>query len=89
MKEPTIRGAIMLSKVKRVFFPAIFGVLYALFAAQLVFSIINIVSGGLILNSVASFEICMLLVEWLALIAARYLSKKSASQQGGHHSYRR
>ncbi|MDR1071868.1 MAG: hypothetical protein LBL21_04470 [Rickettsiales bacterium] len=82
----------MLSKIKRVFFPTVFGVLYILFSAQLVFSIINIAAR--FDSASASFlpfdASVMLALEWLALIAARYMYKKpSTSQNNGHHGHRR
>jgi hypothetical protein len=79
----------MLSKLKKIFFIGIFGVLYVSFLAQLVYALIVLFGG----NRDTGFIILGLLsVEWLVLIGARYLSKKSAGggREGGYHSnYRR
>lgn len=64
----------MFGKIKKVFFTGIFGLLYISFVAQLVY----------ILGWVAGIEnkllyLAMLSIEWLVLIAARYLSKRSSN----------
>ncbi len=70
----------MFGKVKKVFFTGVFGVLYISFVAQLVY----------VLGWVAGCEnkliaLGALSLEWLVLIAARYLSKRSSNsaQHGG------
>lgn len=70
----------MFGKIKKVFFTGIFGILYISFVAQLVY-ILWMVNG---IESKA-LALAALSVEWLVLIAARYLSKRSSSsiQQGG------
>ena len=78
----------MFSKIKKVFFVGMFGVMYISFTAQLVYAITMLWSN---IDS-AFIALGLLSVQWLALIAARYLSKKSASGggAGGHYSnYRR
>lgn len=66
----------MLGKIKKVFFSGIFGVLYISYIAQFVY----------VLGWVESIETKMsllaaLALEWLILISARYLSKRSSSNQ--------
>lgn len=76
----------MFGKIKKVFFTGIFGLLYISFVAQLVY----------ILGWVAGIEnkllyLAMLSIEWLVLIAARYLSKRSSNnaQYNGFNGRRR
>ena len=75
----------MFGKIKRIFFTGIFGVLYLSFIAQLVY----------VLGWVAGIEqkfmaLSALSLEWLILIAARYLSKRSSnSAQHNGGGYRR
>ncbi|MBQ7185744.1 MAG: hypothetical protein IJR92_02985 [Alphaproteobacteria bacterium] len=76
----------MLGKIKKVFFSGVFGVLYISFVGQLIY----------ILGWVDSIEdkmklLALLSVEWLVLIAARYLSKRSSSsqQRSGFNGHRR
>jgi len=65
----------MLGKIKKVFFSGVFGVLYISFIAQLVYVLANTD-----FNCDAKMVgLAALSVEWLVLIAARYLSKRSAS----------
>ncbi len=64
----------MFGKVKKVFFTSIFGLLYISFVAQLVY----------ILGWVPGLEnkliyLGLLSIEWLVLISARYLSKRSSN----------
>ena len=64
----------MLGKIKKVFFSGVFGVLYISYIAQMVY----------VLGWVNSIEqkmglLALLALEWLVLISARYLSKRSAS----------
>lgn len=73
----------MFGKVKKVFFTSVFGVLYLSFVAQLVY----------VLGWVSGFDnklvgLGLLSLEWLILIAARYLSKRS-SNSAQHNSFRR
>ena len=78
----------MLSKIKKIFFIGMFGVLYVSFTAQLIYAITMFWSNV----DTAFITLGLLSVQWLALIAARYLSKRSASggREGGYHSnYRR
>jgi len=75
----------MFSKVKKVFFTGVFGVLYLSFVAQIVY-VLGWVSG--IENKLAG--LAALTFEWLVLIAARYLSKRSSnSAQHNGGGYRR
>ena len=64
----------MFGKVKKVFFTGVFGVLYLSFVAQIVY-VLGWVSG--IENKLAG--LAALSFEWLVLIAARYLSKRSSN----------
>ncbi len=64
----------MFGKVKKVFFTGVFGILYVSFIAQLVY-ILGWVSGAE--NKLLYLGI--LSIEWLVLIAARYLSKRSSN----------
>ena len=72
----------MFGKIKRVFFTGVFGVLYLSYIAQFVY----------VLAYLEGYEnqvigLALLSVEWLVLIAARYLSKRSSSNaQGGHNN---
>ena len=75
----------MFSKVKKIFFTGVFGVLYLSFVAQIVY-VLGWVSG--IENKMAG--LAALTFEWLVLIAARYLSKRSSnSAQHNGGGYRR
>ncbi|MBO7508768.1 MAG: hypothetical protein J6T57_00635 [Alphaproteobacteria bacterium] len=76
----------MFGKIKRVFFTGVFGVLYIGFLVQLVY----------VLGWSSSFQEAMLglaalSLEWLILIAARYLSKRSSSgaQYNNNGGFRR
>ena len=76
----------MFGKVKKVFFTGVFGILYIGFLAQLVY----------VLGWSSSFQeitlgLAGLSLEWLILIAARYLSKRSSSnaQQYNNGGFRR
>ena len=73
----------MFGKVKKVFFTGVFGILYVSFIAQLVY-VLGFVSG--IENKLAM--LAALSLEWLVLIAARYLSKRS-SNNAQHNGFRR
>jgi len=69
----------MLGKVKKVFFSGVFGVLYISFIAQLVYVI-----GWLDLEQ-KMVALGALALEWLIIIAARYLSKRSGGNP--QHSF--
>ena len=71
----------MLSKIKKIFFVGMFGVLYISFVAQLIYVISMLWSS----TDSAFIALGLMSVQWLALIAARYLSKKSSS--GGREGY--
>ena len=78
----------MFGKIKKVFFTGIFGVLYISFVAQLVY-VLGWMNG--IENKLMG--LAMLSLEWLVLIAARYLSKRSSNSAqhgsfGGHNRRR-
>ena len=72
----------MLGKIKKIFFSGMFGILYLSFVAQLVY----------ILGWVETYEgkfgcLAMLTLEWFLLIAARYLSKRSAAAAQQHSGF--
>lgn len=73
----------MFGKVKKVFFTGVFGILYVSFIAQLIY-VLGWVSG--IENQFVALG--ALSLEWLILIAARYLSKRS-SNSAQHNGFRR
>jgi hypothetical protein len=73
----------MFGKVKKVFFTGVFGILYVSFIAQLVY-VLGFESG--VENKLAM--LAALSLEWLVLIAARYLSKRS-SNNAQHNGFRR
>ena len=77
----------MFGKVKKVFFTGVFGLMYISFVAQFVY-ILGWVSG---VDTKLTY-MALLSFEWLALISARYLSKRAASgaqHGGGFHGRRR
>lgn len=76
----------MFGKVKKVFFTGIFGILYVSFIAQLVY-VLGFVAG--IDNKMLWLGVMSM--EWLVLIAARYLSKRSSNtaQYNGFNGRRR
>lgn len=76
----------MFGKVKKVFFTGIFGILYVSFIAQIVYVL---GWGGDISNKMLGMG--LLTFEWLVLIAARYLSKRSSAgaQYNGYNNRRR
>lgn len=74
----------MLGKIKKVFFSGVFGILYISFIAQLVYVI-----GWMELEQ-QMVALGLLAVEWLVIIAARYLSKRSGgNSQHGFNGRRR
>ncbi len=76
----------MFGKVKKIFFTGMFGIMYISFVAQIVY-----VLGwaGDISNKMLGMG--LLALEWLVLIAARYLSKRSSTgaQYNGYNNRRR
>lgn len=75
----------MFGKIKKVFFTSVFGLLYLSFIAQLVY-ILGWVPG----TGNKLLYLGFLSLEWLILIAARYLSKRSSNNaQYSNYSARR
>ncbi len=76
----------MLGKMKKVFFGGIFCALYISFIAQFVY-----VLGWISMNDGKLAFLAALSLEWLILIAARYLSRRSgvAQQKPGFNGGRR
>ncbi len=76
----------MFGKVKKVFFTGVFGILYVSFIAQLVYILgwVNGIDNKFVWLGALSME-------WLVLIAARYLSKRSSTgaQYNGYNGRRR
>ena len=74
----------MFGKIKRVFFTGVFGVLYISFVAQFVYVLA-------FLDNVQAqvIGLAALSVEWLVLIAARYLSKRSSNNAQQFGGFRR
>ena len=77
----------MLSKIKKYYFTGIFGLFYILFTAQMLGMLFftfttSLPERGEIMNG----EIAMLAAQWLALMAARYLSKKSSNSSNGYNN---
>ncbi len=70
----------MFGKIKKVFFTGMFGVLYISFLAQLVY-VLGWLDG--IENKLVALAV--LSIEWLVLISARYLSKRSSSNVQQHN----
>ncbi len=75
----------MFGKVKKVFFTGVFGFLYVSFVAQIVY-VLAAVEGW----DYKLFGLAGLSLEWLVLIAARYLSKRSSNtaQYNGYNRRR-
>ncbi len=75
----------MLGKIKKLFFSGIFGVLYISFVAQLVY-----VLGWVAIAEGKFAFLGALSLEWLVIIAARYLSKRAGGNaQHGFNGRRR
>ena len=76
----------MVGKIKKLFFTGMFGILYISFVAQVVY-----VLGFMHDCEAMMAALAALSVEWLVLIAARYLSKRSASSNASFsgNGYRR
>ena len=70
----------MFGKVKKVFFTGVFGILYIGFIAQLVY-VLATMDVEKIMAALAGLSL-----EWLVLIAARYLSKRSSSNAQQHNN---
>ena len=71
----------MFGKIKKIFFTGVFGVLYLSFIAQFVY-VVAYLDGC----QEKVIGLALLAVEWLVLIAARYLSKKAGSNNGSGYS---
>jgi len=69
----------MFGKIKKVFFTGVFGVLYLSYIAQFVY-VLAYLEGC----ESQVIGLALLSVEWLVLIAARYLSKRSSGNAQGH-----
>ena len=78
----------MFGKVKKVFFTGVFGTLYISFLAQLVWVIACMGNFGAELDS-KLLGLAGLSLEWLVLIAARYLSKRSSNSAQHSGGFRR
>lgn len=74
----------MFGKIKKIFFTGVFGVLYISFIAQLVY-VVGWVAG--VENKLIGLGLFTL--EWLILIAARYLSKRSSNSAQHSNGFRR
>ncbi|MCQ2580912.1 MAG: hypothetical protein MJ164_01930 [Alphaproteobacteria bacterium] len=77
----------MFGKIKKVFFTGMFGILYISFVAQIAYALFGMENCEQTLLAMAGLSL-----EWLVLIAARYLSKRSASSNSsfsGNGGYRR
>lgn len=76
----------MFGKIKKIFFTGVFGILYVSFIVQLVY-ILGWTNGF----DYKLIQLAGLSLEWLILIAARYLSKRSsgAAQHNGFNGRRR
>lgn len=72
-----------MNKIKKIFFNGVFGILYVSFTAQLIYVLATMWSD---INQ-GMFALGLLAVEWLVLISARYLSKKSAAGKNGASNY--
>ena len=70
----------MFGKIKKIFFTGVFGVLYIGFIAQLVY-----VLGWSSTFQEVTLGLAGLSFEWLVLIAARYLSKRSSNNAQQHN----
>ena len=69
----------MFKNIKKVFFTGVFGVLYISYVAQFVYVLTQLQNKDSIVCGLA-----LLSVEWLVLIGARYLSKKSSNNAQSH-----
>ena len=73
----------MFGKIKKVFFTGVFGILYVSFIAQLIYVLFAMDTVAQTLMGLAGLSL-----EWMILIAARYLSKRS-SNSAQHNNFRR
>ena len=74
----------MFGKIKKIFFTGVFGVLYISYIAQFVYVL------AMISNCREQvIGLALLALEWLVLIAARYLSKKSSNSAQQFGGFRR
>ena len=71
----------MFGKIKKVFFTGVFGVLYISYIAQFVYVLAYLNN-----HEEQIVGLALLSVEWLVLIAARYLSKRSSSSNVSAHN---
>ena len=74
----------MFGKIKKVFFTGVFGVLYVSYVAQFVYVLAFLDNVQTQVTGLA-----LLSVEWLVLIAARYLSKRSSNNAQQFGGFRR
>ncbi|MBR5153417.1 MAG: hypothetical protein IKW57_01330 [Alphaproteobacteria bacterium] len=78
----------MFGKVKKVFFTGVFGTLYISFLAQLIWVIACMGNFSTELDA-KLMGLAGLSLEWLVLIAARYLSKRSSNSAQHSAGFRR
>lgn len=71
----------MFGKIKKIFFTGVFGVLYLSYIAQFVYVLAYVDD-----CQEQVIGLALLAVEWLVLIAARYLSKKSSNNNVTMHN---
>ncbi len=71
----------MFGKIKKIFFTGVFGVLYLSYIAQFVYVLAYLEN-----CQEQVIGLALLAVEWLVLIAARYLSKRSSSSNVSAHN---
>jgi hypothetical protein len=69
----------MFGKIKKIFFTGVFGVLYISYIAQFVY-VLAYLQGC----QEKVIGLALLSVEWLVLIGARYLSKRSSNNAQSH-----
>ena len=74
----------MFGKIKKVFFTSVFGVLYVSYIVQFAY-----VLAMLSECQEKVIGLALLSVEWLVLIAARYLSKRSSNNAQQFGGFRR
>ena len=71
----------MFGKIKKIFFTGVFGVLYLSYIAQFVYVLAYLEN-----CQEQVIGLALLAVEWLVLISARYLSKRSSSSNVSAHN---
>jgi hypothetical protein len=71
----------MFGKIKKIFFTGVFGVLYISYIAQFVYVLAQLEG-----CQEKVIGLAVLSLEWLVLIAARYLSKKAGSNNAPTHN---